>query len=177
MNTAFKDKLMDELMSAHYRSCFRDNASSLAVANAARSSGELTKAITAGLASLGGKHAPIEGTVRLLSANDVEAEVDKYFALGQKVPGWGGTFQQDDRDPLWITVDQMIHADWPELGNRLDAITRLLHSKGKIIFPNPSAYTACAAIIMGLSPRLAPMLFLRGRMNGWYEIAAKYLEV
>lgn len=175
MDRLKQSMLLDALMRAHYQSCFRDNASSVAVANAAAGSGDLPKAIAAGLMTLGGQHAPLEATVRFLSLEDVLPEVDRYLERGQKVPGWGGAFQKEVPDPIWKPVDDLLWSDWPEFAAKLSEITSHLHLKGKAIFPNPSAYTACAAIIMEIPPKMAAGLFIRGRINGWCEIAANYI--
>jgi citrate synthase len=176
VNQAAYETLLDALMRAHHQSCFRDNASSAAVANAAAGSGDLAKAIAAGLMSLGAKHAPLEATVRFLSLDHPEEAVSTYLAKGQRVPGWGGTFQKDRLDPIWIPVEEVLRAGWSEFAAKLDDVTSALHYHDKHVFPNPSAYTACAALIMGITPKMAVAIFIRGRISGWCEVAAEYLE-
>lgn len=171
-----QDSLFDALMKAHYQSCFRENASSMAVANAAAGSGDLTKAIAAALMTVGAKHAPLESTVRFLSLDHPEQAVSTYLAKNEKVPGWGGTFQRDTRDPIWIPVEEELRAGWPEFTKKLDEVTSALHYHDKHVYPNPSAYTACAALILGVPARMASAFFIRGRIAGWCEIAARYLE-
>jgi citrate synthase len=91
------------------------------------------------------------------------------------VPGWGGAFQKDKVDPIWLPVEEVIRSGWSQYADKLDDVTSTLHYHDKHIFPNPSAYTACAALIMGVAPKMAATLFIRGRLSGWCEIAAKHL--
>jgi citrate synthase len=168
-------KLLNELLDAHYQSCFRDNASSVGVAIAADASAELGKAITAGIATMGSRHAPVAETVRFLSLEYPSAQVGPMLNRSQKVPGWGGAFQKDQPDPLWAEVASLIKDGYPELHHKLDDVTDCLQQHDKLIFPNPSAYTACVAIALGMPAEVAPYLFIYGRLSGWAEIASKHL--
>jgi citrate synthase len=165
-------ELLEQLFAAHHRSCFRDNPSSVAVMLSAHASGDLAKAISCAIATMGARHAPVEATVQFLSLENPELEVASILKRGRKVPGWGGTFQKDLPDPLWAKVNELI----PEpLQDKLAAVTAMLHQYGKLIWPNPSAYTACVAIVLGMPPKLAPYLFIHGRLTGWAQIADRYL--
>lgn len=165
--------LVKALHEAHYESCFRDNASSIAVAMAADASHDLGKAIIAGLSTLGGKHAPIEETVRFLSQASAVSQVGSLLKRGKKIPGWGGTFQKGSEDPIWREVSQLIGQQHPELHNRMKDVTLELKEYGKTLWPNPSAYTACVAITLGLPAEIAPYLFIFPRLTGWVEIATR----
>jgi citrate synthase len=168
-------KLLNELLDAHYQSCFRDNASSVGVAIAADASGELGKAITSGISTMGARHAPVVETVRFLSLEYPSGQVGSMLKRSQKVPGWGGTFQKDKPDPLWTAVDELIEDCQVGLYLKMAAVTDELKQHDKLLFPNPSAYTACVAIALGMPAELAPYLFIYGRLSGWAEIAAKHL--
>lgn len=174
--TKEESDLLEALWAAHYRSCFRNNASSMAVAIAADSSGDLAKAIVAGISTMGGRHAPLEETVQFLASEYSVTRVADMLKRGQKIPGWGGNFQKDQPDPLWENVDQLIEKFQPMMHQKLKAITAQLHQHGKELWPNPSAYTACVAIALGLSAQLAPFLFICGRLTGWTEIAMRNFE-
>jgi citrate synthase len=163
--------LLGAVLLAHHKSSFRNNASSVAVVNAAAASRDLAKSIVAGLMTLGGRHAPIEQTYNLLAVRDPAAIVTDIVSSGGKVPGWGGTFQKDQPDPIWAEVSKLLEELYPSLAARLDAITEALHAEGKKIYPNPSAYTAAAAIALGLQPELAVYLFIGGRLDAWTRLA------
>jgi citrate synthase len=173
--TPEESQLLGQLMWAHQQSCFRDNASTLAVKIAADASGELGKAIAAGIATMGIKHAPVEETTRFLTLENPANEVDSILKAGRKVPGWGGTFQKDKPDLLWAEVYRLIQFNHGILYYKCEAVTAKLQKQGKLIYPNPSAYTACVAIILGIPPKVAPYLFIYGRITGWAQIAAGYL--
>lgn len=165
-------KLFDAVTAAHHNSSFRDNASSIAVLNAAAAARDLAKAIAAGLMTLGGRHAPIEQTINLLGVEHPATIVSDLVRLGKKVPGWGGTFQKDQCDPIWAEAADLIEEHYPELAAKLDVITEALHAEGKKIYPNPSAYTAAAAIALGVPAKLGVYLLINGRLDAWTQLAS-----
>lgn len=169
---AEEKNLLDALYIAHQRSVFRDNPSSVTVANAAFGSHDLTKAIAAGLLTIGGKHAPIIETIDFLNQENPQLVVPFYLERNKKVPGWGGAFQKNGPDSAWDEVDSLIPKS---VGDKIDAITHALHEQSRFIFPNPSAYTAAVAICLGLPAPLAPYLFIAARLSSWVVIAAGYV--
>ena len=173
--TMSEEQLIDALGRAHHKSSFRDNPSSVTVTNAAAGSGCLSKAIAAGILCIGSKHAPLKETVEFLSELYPALEVPAIIARNGRVPGWGGTFQRGAADPLWIELDNLLHILRPQLAQKLDSVTAEFASLGKKLYPNPSAYTACVAITIGLPAQLAPYLFIAGRLSAWTQIAANYL--
>jgi citrate synthase len=168
--------LLDALFLAHHRSAFRDNPSSVTVINAAAGSGDLAKAIAAAILTTGTKHAPLMATIIFLSLDDPGGMVAKiYLSAGGKIPGWGGTFQKDEPDPIWVPVQELLTSHWPVIGAKLDSVTDELRRHGKILCPNPSAYTAAVAIAIGLPAPLAPYLFIAARLSAWTQIAARVI--
>jgi citrate synthase len=168
-------RLLFALGQAHHQSVFRENASSLAVMNTADAARDLGKAIAAAILTTGARHAPIEATMQFLQQPYPAHLVFHTLAENRKIPGWGGNFQKNQIDPLWAEVDALVREHSPELRAKLDAVTARLAEFGKPVLPNPSAYTACVAIILEMPPKLAPYLFIAGRLSGWAEIAAPYL--
>jgi citrate synthase len=164
--------LLNTLFRAHSESSFRPSGSSVAVANAAAGSGDIGKAIVAGILTLGGKHAPLEQTFHFIALDRPSEKVAAILQAGQKVPGWGGTFQQDQPDPLWNAMDTALRKFQPQLAARLDEVTKELLWQGKTLYPNPSAYTAAVAVALGLPARLAVYLFISARIDAWAQIAA-----
>jgi len=164
--------LLNCLFEAHHYSSFRNNASSVTVANAASGSGELSKAIAAGLMTIGTKHAPLVQTYAFLNEPDPGLRVPEFLKVGWKVPGWGGTFQKDKPDPIWEDVKLTLKRLYPALSQKLESVTERLHQNGKLIYPNPSAYTASVALALALPAELAPYFFIAARLNAWSKIAA-----
>jgi hypothetical protein len=51
----------------------------------------------------------------------------------------------------------------------------VLHQSGKHLNPNPSAYTAAVAIVVGLPAPLTPYLFIAARLDSWCNLAGRIL--
>src|SRR5260370_9137175 len=83
--------LLNRLSEAHHYSSFRNNASSVTEANAASGSGELSKAIAAGLMTIVTKHAPLVQTYAFLNEPDPRLKVPKFLNMAGKDPEWAGT--------------------------------------------------------------------------------------
>ena len=162
--------LLTALQSAHYESVFRDNISTQVVQIAALGSHDYSKAIVAGLSSIGGPHAPLAETYELLAAPDPAALVRQLLERGARVPGWGNGFVKGSPDPLWTEVAEVISVYFPAMASTIRTVTATLHSEGRALFPNPSCYTAAAALIVGLPALLAPYLFIAGRLPGWSKL-------
>ena len=171
--TEDEQKLIVEMTASHHKSAYRNNASSLAVVNAALASGDLSKAIVAGIMNLGEKHAPLEQTYRFLCLEHPQKNVNWALEVGEHVPGWGNSFVKGESDPLWIGVHEILLKSFPEMAAKLDRVTEQLHARGKKIYPNPSAYTAATAIILQLPPKVAVYLFIRGRLDAWTHLAVR----
>jgi len=174
--TESEQQLLDALFRAHHESTFRNNPSTVTVTNAAAGGGCLAKAIAAGILCIGAKHAPLEKTVEFLDQPFPAIEMPLILGRNERVPGWGGTFQREEIDPIWVEVDDLLRKFRPELARRLDSVTAEFAALGKQLYPNPSAYTACVAITIGLPASLAPYLFIAGRLSAWTQIAANYLS-
>lgn len=172
-----EQRLLDSLYEAHFQSCFRENASSVAVAVTANASEDLPKAIVAAIMTMGGKHAPLEDTVRFLSLVSPADHAAVLLKRGEKIPGWGGTFQDGAIDPIWVQVEHLLKQFVPMMYFKLQSVTAVLKGHGKLLAPNPSAYTASVAISLGMPPKLAPYLFINGRLNGWAELAYRQFKV
>lgn len=169
------ERLLLKIFDAHLQSSLRDNASSAAVANAAASSGDMVKAIAAGLMTLGGRHAPLEHTFHFLSQPDPAGHVEEILKRNLPVPGWGGTFQKLLPDPLWNDADATLKEFRPDLAKKLEDVTQALAAHGRTIHPNPSAYTAALAIALDMRAETAVYLFIAARLDTWARIAAQYL--
>lgn len=170
---AKRPDLMRALAEAHDKSARRGNISLLTVANAAAGSGCYFSAIAAGLMTLGGNHAPIEQCMELLGSKDPVATAAEMLCKGQKVPGWGNSFVKGKPDPDWDGVAKCLEGQWVAVSIR--AITKRLQESGKIIYPNPGCYTAAAAIVMGIHPKVAAYLFVASRLLAWTDVAAMQL--
>lgn len=154
-------------LDAHSASALRQNASSTALQIAAMGSNSYQQSLAAALMTLGGAHAPIERTMIMLLQPDPTVFAADRLAKGLLVPGYGNSFIKDRKDDLWLKVDDFLKVEFPMRHEVLEKIMLLLHAHGKVIYPNPSAYTATTAIILGMPPQIGAYLFVAGRLQAW----------
>lgn len=156
------------LFEGHRKATFRQNVSTAAVQCAAAGSGDLTKAVIAGLSTLGDRHAPIAQTMNLFRETDdiFEGLVES----GVKVPGWGNAFVKDQPDQIWSQIHDFIAKEFNSVGERISRRTEILHAHGKNIFPNAACYSAVTAMIVGIPPDAAIWLVIAGRLDHWTKL-------
>lgn len=162
-------KAVEAVLQAHQKSAYRSNGSTTALRIGFGGSGDYLKALTCALSTLGGAHGPVTKSAKLLSSEDAVEQARLMLARGEKVPGWGASFPLPDPD--WAEAETLIRDEAPELAEKIDAITALI---GKPL-PNPSTWTAAAAIIEGIPPELSPYLFVLGRLGSWTDILGRDL--
>lgn len=166
-----EQSLFAAVLGCHGISALRENVSAQIARACAASSASYTQSLASAILSTGGIHAPIEQTMNLLNHDDPGTLVGTLLAAGYRIPGWGNDFVKGRRDDDWIPVDDIIKfGDWIEVRDKLEAITKALHKAGKDIYPNPSAYTAAAALILKMPPNMAQFLFFAGRLESWSAI-------
>lgn len=167
--TMTDERLLLCLNAAHEASALRHNISHEALILATVGSGSYLQAITAAMMTLGGAHAPLVETCLLLQADHPEDWVAGAVLRGTLVPGWGNGFVKDGPDPFWEELDQTLRDDGNAYIGKVDAVTTALHAQGKMIYPNPSCYTAVVALTLGLPPAASPYLFLAARLPKWTQ--------
>lgn len=153
------------VLEAHDKSARRPNGSTEVLQIAFAGSGDYLKALTGALSTLGGQHGPIVATYRLLACDDPAAAAGRILDAGGKVPGWGASFPLPDPD--WTEAEAAIREASPALAAKIDAVTERLGHK---VLPNPSTWTAAAAILTGIPAELAPWIFVNGRLWAWTQI-------
>lgn len=171
-----KETLHLAVLEAHDQSARRANISHDAVILSAIGSGDYSKGIIAALATIGGIHAPLAQTFDLLILDDPEPLVVEILAMGMRVPGWGNGFWKGQPDPLWKDVNSLLEELSPVLFEKIVAVTAILQSTGKIIFPNPSCYTAAAGILLGFNRQTVGSLFVGGRLDAWTELFKENMQ-
>lgn len=164
-----ENHLVAALFRAHSDCVFRPNCSTAALQQAAGGSRSLTQSYIAALATLGEMHGPVEEAYKWIAA-DVVAVPIMGWKDDPKIPGWGNSFVKGRIDDAFLPVDQTLEARFPRMHSRLREITDALHARGKMVFPNPAAYTATVAIILGLPRHLSPMLFVQARLEAWSAV-------
>lgn len=168
--TPEEQRLVLALYEAHATCVFRENCSTMALQQAAGGSRSLTQSYIAALATLGEMHGPIEGAYDLIQEPvSCESAISSIRHVW-RAPGWGNSFIKGRIDDAFVKVDQTIEALFPRHHNRLREITDALHARGKHVFPNPAAYTATTALILGMPRHLAPLLFVESRLQPWAAV-------
>lgn len=162
--------LLNAVIAAHEASVERQNISSVTIANAARGSGDYVQTLCAALLTTGGPHAPIVSSYDLLDSTTPLDTAGATLARGDKLPGWGNSFHKGTGDPVWSEVNRLLDEHAPHVGEIIDSLTSYLHGQGKPVFPNPSCYTAAAAIALGIPRAASPFLLVIGRLNGWSKL-------
>lgn len=172
--TESEQTLIQELFSAHSKSTFRNNISSQVSVHAAVGSGSYANGIAAAIMTLGDLHAPLVQAVEFL--NLIRSEPLTELPDG-KIQGWGNSFIKGKKDPDWLKVDELVKEQDPELYDRIDSVTQLLHSAGRDIYPNPGCYTAAAAIILKMPAKISPYLFIAARMDAWSFLIMQNMKI
>lgn len=161
------ETLLELLGDAHGQSALRGNLSHEALKLAAIGSGDYVKSICAALMTIGGKHAPLAQTYDLLTVHDPAGYASKLLDTGKRVPGWGNSFVRGTHDPIWASVASYLQGNEPGLLARINSVTEVLHARGKLVFPNPSCYTAAAGIVLQIPRDVLAFLFIQGRLPEW----------
>jgi citrate synthase len=128
------------------------------------------KAIASGLLTLGAVHGPIEAAYDLLADSSPMHRADVILRSGGKVPGWGNAFVKGGPDLGWAEVENRL-PDWKV--KSLEDVTAVLHAHGKRVWLNPAGYTAAVAHLVRMPGRVAPWLFVQGRLAGWSELIGR----
>ena len=154
--------------SAHWKSATRGNISGEILKAAFANNGlNFIQALTSAIGTLGGTHGCVEAAQNLLEMKNPIQEVRMLLAVGSTVPGWGSNYQDKCQEPGWEDVHEKLLDVDQSKGILLKDITEVFHEAGKIIYPNPAAYTAVLSMLMGLDSSLAPSLFIEARLPAW----------
>lgn len=163
-------ELFDLVREAHFHSCFRNNSSTNVLANTYEGSGSYSKALSAALLTLGGKHAPLEKIIGVLATPFGESVAAHHIKEKSKMPGWGNSFIRGERDPVWLKVDNCLKEKFPEMYEKITKITKVLHDNGKEVYPNPGCYTAALILLLEVPSQIAEYIFIEARLVGWTQV-------
>lgn len=164
--------LVNLVTEAHNKSTFRENPSTIAVQCAAQGSGRLVNSVIAALSTLGTTHGPIEGSYQVIADDQIPAVivVQGFLQSNNKIPGWGSSFSKTELDPFWQPVNDHLRENYQPIYQRILEVTEALLNAGKPLLPNPSAFTAGAAIALHMPRRLSPYLMITARLPAWAQV-------
>lgn len=168
-------RLKHDLIEAHKVAGRRDNISSVTLLNNFYGSGSYVQALASAILSTGGAHAPVTEIVHVLN-NGAEYAESVFLGNGLPVPGWGNSFIKGQADDSITDIFLQVSKLKPELSTAIDDVTKLLHRKGKNVFPNIGCATAATSICLDIPASLAPHLFIECRLPVWFEIAQSKIQ-
>lgn len=168
-------RLYMQCLACHAASVGRQNFSTQGVGLASAGSGNYFQAIAAGLMTVGGLHGPLEETYEFLAQGSPGAKVAGLVKEGKRIPGWGNSFEKGE-DLVWEPVRMVLDEEFPRWVEVLGDVTSALRDEGKVLWPNPSAYTAVTGICLGMRKELLGYLFVAGRLEGWSGIFAEHFK-
>ena len=184
--------LLPILHDAHYNATLNnpDNISRKVFEYAYSGSGSLIQAISAGISSIGDRHAPLEEARALIIAfkNDPKDAVRNVFAglaMGQKIPGFGNSFFKDGIDPSFAEAYDAYTKAYFEIypddaETLLDSVLKTVNEGRmrlkpcKPIYPNAAGITAAICELCNLYLGTEVALFVEARVKAWVVIRAEY---
>lgn len=175
--------ILNLLGAAHHNAALKnENVSSHLVLNAFRGSRNVTQAIIAGTACLGGDHAPLTKARNLIrrwrktSEKDFGLYIKAYIINKKKVPGYGNSFWKDQIDPCFQKVFEMYQQVYGKKDNPVDDIWYHIEKAKQscdrkfLIHPNAAIITAAIAELCELDDGMEVGIALQGRIPAWIKI-------
>ena len=143
------------------------NASSAALGLASSAGASLWNSVAAALLTMGDKHGPVTKTREVIYRTCPESLRERIEA-GEIIPGWGNAFFKQSLDPSWVRMDHLIRSKYTGHHEEIERVGKaIFKSKGIVLYPNASAYTAVVAEIIGLDHGTEPMLAIASRLPAW----------
>lgn len=152
--------LLEALFQAHAKAA-ADNAnlSKQAAVQAYQGSGDIGKAIMAGICTLGHLHAPLMQAYRLCYLSP-EAVGDIRINW-QRVPGFGNSFHKGLGDPAFFPVRDMLPDEVERALSDVEVVVRRP--------ANAALYTAIVLHLENLPPEAGMLIFIQARTPVWVQ--------
>ena len=165
------ETLLDTLSWCHQQSTLvNNNASGGALQNAAFCEATFEHSVAAALLTLGSKHGPVLAARDALYVTSDDELIDG-LENGETVSGFGNSFYKKSIDPAFVQLDHLLREGYPKHHGHLDRVAKLIFKvKGKSLYPNPAAYTAICAEIVGLMRGTETLLFIACRLPAWSRL-------
>lgn len=170
--------LRELLYEAHRQACLRDNASTQVLIAAYEMNGhQLIPAITAAIATIGGKHAPIKKTLDITINSYMDGPewgqdlFDVIYGLNDEIIyGFGSSFFKGIEDPILEDIKKYLERNHAGYWNIIWEIRGRLKKVNKNLYPNLAFYTACVAHIEKVPYDFCESLVIEPRIPQWIEI-------
>jgi citrate synthase len=173
-----QDRLLNVVLSAHLQPTINNdtNVSSTALKQSAAVGKGFPEAMASAILTLGNVHGPVTQARHLLYSA-VNEEIITALEAGNYLPGYGNDFHKDGIDPSWEEVNELMEGSFPEHHARIWEVAGLIEKvKDRKIYPNPGAFTAATAEIIGLPPGTEHSIVVMGRMPAWTQQYAQAIR-
>jgi len=143
------------------------NISKNAALLASIGNGTFGSACIAGIASIGGVHAPVTQARQVIYRNP--RLVEPALRNGELIPGFGNSFYKDRIDPAFSDIMSFAIKEFKEEYIPVVSAGMRIFESGKSCLPNAAAFTALTAEAIGLPDGLEPLLVIIPRSIAWAE--------
>ena len=176
----YSQKVFDTCMILHADHCF--NASTFTARVTAATLSDMHSAITAAIGALkgplhgGANQEVIDVLTQIGTAVNAVPFIDKMFAEGKKVPGFGHRVYRNCEDPratiLRMASKQLGEKEndtkWYEISQEVEKyVISKAQEKGKPIYPNVDFYSASTYQVLKIDHELFTPIFAMSRLAGW----------
>lgn len=168
MPKAAQEKLLSTLFASHEEAAVaQQNISMVSVALSAQGGGDFTKAMANGILTLGGAHGPTTRAREVIYQMGW-TELAGKIKDGLIVPGYGNSFHKDGIDPAFEPLRKLLEDAYADHYKKLSETTEFVRKQtGKNLHPNPAAFTAVCAEILGVPYGVELLLVLMARLPAW----------
>lgn len=177
MTTIERQEVWNLLREAHRVGARRQCASTISLLNSYQATQDSTKAITAAIACLGGKHAPIPEIMafwhNVFHSGNPEMVLAQSLRHDPMVPGFGNSFVKGwDEEQL----GELRRVMCVVMKNEMAMLRRLEHhvKEYKPIWPNLGMFTAIVFTERGIPLRHAMGYTVLLRIEAWMELLKNY---
>lgn len=172
-----KQELKHRLIKAHQQACHRENASTQVLKAAYGSNGrDVVRSIQAALGMIGGLHAPVIETHKMIH-DLIEVNIKKRYPnlcsrkIGNKIPGFGSSFVKGKPDPMLDSLHWFLKEQSQAYTFIVNAIQEIIKEQKKnILFPNLAFYTAWVGYELNYESAETELLIVEARVPEWVKI-------
>lgn len=182
---ACRNQTLSDLVNAHHDAAIKNlgNISSVVVQYSYQGSGNVFQAISAGVSSLGGRHAPVIEARKIYklaksSWYEFQKALDAKLKKKERIAGFGNSFFKGKIDPSFEKSYQnylkLAEIDYINtIKEFLNEGIRTIRKKESNLFPNAAIITAAICEELNLPDLSEVSLMLQGRLSAWTYLISK----
>jgi citrate synthase len=176
----YSKKVFDMCMILHADHCF--NASTFTARVTAATLSDMHSAVTAAIGALKGKlhgganQEVMDLLIKIGTVANAKPFIEKMFAEGKKVPGFGHRVYRTCEDPRATILREFSKelgirkkdTKWFDISKEIENfVVSSTEAKGKPIYPNVDFYSASTYNVLGIDHELFTPIFAMSRLAGW----------